>query len=101
MSITNEYLECDCSSIEHTVKITAEVDLEFPKHSNVTVQIQLSQYHPWYARIWNAVKYVFGYECKYGHWDVTMLNIEEVNKLHMLLHNFNKDVAEAINKKNE
>lgn len=98
---TNKYLECTCSSTEHVIKIVSEVDAEHPKLSSITIEVQLSKYAPWHQRVWKAVKYVFGYECKYGHWDVTILNVEEVNKLHMLLHDFNKDLADVISKSEE
>jgi hypothetical protein len=28
-----------------------------------------------------AIKYVFGYECKYGHWDCTSLSKEQIENL--------------------
>jgi len=38
-----------------------------------------------FQRIWIAVRYVFGYECRYGHWDCWSLNIEDAESLKKLL----------------
>jgi hypothetical protein len=92
--MSNLYLECACSSNEHLVKVTYDVDSGIPSASFVSIEVQLSK-QSWYRRIWPAIKYVFGYESKYGHWDETLLNLQQVGKLHALLHTFSKEVEEA------
>lgn len=50
-------------------------------YPHMRVEAQLSHYMKWYERLWLAVKYVFGYQCKTGHWAETMLTGPEVEKL--------------------
>jgi len=92
--MSNLYLECDCSSDQHLVKVSCDVDDTHPQRdSNLCLHTQLI-HQRWYVRIWYATKYVFGYQCRYGHWEETVLNLEKVEKLHMLLHAFNREIEE-------
>jgi hypothetical protein len=63
------YVECGCESTEHTLRFTYNEE-----DNEVYTEVQLSRWHPWYRRVWLALKYVFGYQCKYGHWDCTIIN---------------------------
>jgi hypothetical protein len=45
----------------------------------------LNDFDPWYIRVWKAVKYVFGYKCKYGHWDTTVFDQDTTLRLKALL----------------
>jgi len=72
------YVECDCTSGEHTIRFVLESDEVYP---HIYVNMQLSHSRSFFKRLWLAVKYVFGYECKYGHWDETLLTADEVEKL--------------------
>lgn len=72
------YLECDCTSAEHTMRFVLDDDEVYP---HIYVEMQLSRSRGFLRRLWLAIKYVFGYECKYGHWDETMLTAGNVEKL--------------------
>ena len=72
------YIECVCTSAEHTMRFMLDDDELYP---HIYVEMQLSQSLGFFKRLWRAVKYVFGYECKYGHWDETLLTANEVKKL--------------------
>lgn len=87
------YIECDCNSNEHVLRFTIDLDEndEYPM-PHVYTSLFLNQYRPWYARIWVALKYVFGYNCKYGHWDCTSLAVDKVNNLRDLLNQFSTNV---------
>ena len=90
--LENLYIECACTSDEHLVRMTCDVDNDHPERdSSIFIHVQLTR-QSWYRRIWPAIKYMFGYECKYGHWDEAMLNMEQVGKLHMFLHTFGREV---------
>ena len=39
-------------------------------------------------RIWNAIKYVFGYKCRYGHFDEFILQRADVTRLITLLQEY-------------
>lgn len=68
-----EYLECSCSTPEHTVRFLKDDDF-------VYMTFFLSE-APWYKRIVNALRYVFGYKCRYGHFDEVVLDKEGVAKM--------------------
>lgn len=74
------YTECLCHSDEHALKWKWDTDLE-NDDPNVYLSYFLEQYHPWYVRIWIAMKYIFGYKSKCGHFDCTMLNDQDVADL--------------------
>jgi hypothetical protein len=45
------------------------------------IEVQLHQWRPWWKRVWVALRYVLGYESRYGHWDCTTIDITEGKKL--------------------
>ena len=67
------YLECSCSSPEHTVRFIRDEEFTY-------MTFFLSE-GPWYSRLAKAVKYVFGYKCRYGHFDEVVLGKNEVAEL--------------------
>lgn len=70
------HFECECDSDEHT--FTVRLDTE---DGVMYTSVYLNQYHGFFARCWLALKYVFGYRCKYGHWDSVLLSEKEATKL--------------------
>lgn len=75
-----EYFECECFSDEHTLTFTLD-----PDDGELYTSVFLKQWHPWYARLWIAIKYLFGYKCKYGHWGTWILREEDSQRLADLL----------------
>lgn len=58
-----EILVCACHSTEHQIVIQKD------EEENVLYcSIHLCPL-PWYERIVNGIKYIFGYRCKYGDFD--------------------------------
>jgi hypothetical protein len=49
-------------------------------------EVQLHQYRSFWARVVVAVRYVFGYESRYGHWDCTTIDLAEGRKLRDFLN---------------
>lgn len=80
------YLECACSSDEHTLRFTLDKE-----DGEIYTSVYLNRYLPWYKRAWHALRYVFGYHCKYGHWDCTVINREGAAKLRAILDEFDID----------
>lgn len=75
----SHYIECACDSDEHTLRyVYSEEDNE------MYTSIHLNNYQAWYKRVWVAVKYIFGYRCKFGHWDCTILDVNGAKKLKVL-----------------
>jgi methionyl-tRNA synthetase len=78
-------VECSCGSDEHDLKFTIDAECE-----EIFLSTFLHHYRPWYQRVWVAVKYVFGYKCKYGHFDCTTMRKEQVDQLQKCLTEFYK-----------
>lgn len=81
--VDTEFFECICLSDEHTLKFT--LDFYDPNDIELYTSVFLSQCHNLFGRLWIAIKYVFGYKCKYGHWDYTILKVEDTDRLIALL----------------
>ena len=77
MNFKREYFECSCFSPEHTLSFWFDDDKEF---SCIYVSVFLSN-DVWYKRLIKAVKYVFGYKCRYGHFDEFLFKENDVDRL--------------------
>lgn len=77
------YFQCDCSSQEHTIGIDFDT-----VEKEVALHVQLFQYHSFFKRVVLAVRYIFGYQCKYGHWDTTLMNEEKFMDLYNLMSRY-------------
>jgi hypothetical protein len=91
--LQTSYYECQSESAEHTMRFVYD-----PDENELYAEIQLVQYRNVFKRIWVAIKYVFGYQCRYGHWDCWLLKPEDCEGIGNLL---NKVVANKKLEKNE
>lgn len=73
----NEYFECSCHSPEHTLKFEFDDDEKFPL---IYISVFLSEL-PWHKRLIEAVKYVLGHKCRYGHFEEFVLRKEDCGRL--------------------
>ena len=78
--MTTEFFECACHSDEHTLKFGYD-----PEDNELYTSVFLNQYQNVFKRVWIALKYVFGYKCKYGHWDCFIMRAEDGERLKSLL----------------
>ena len=76
------HIVCSCHSTEHLVEFAY---VPGDEDEEIYVSVQLSAWKAWYKRVWPSIKYIFGYKCKYGHWDCTTMSPEEAKKLHEFL----------------
>lgn len=73
-------MECECDQNDHTVRLTLdEVD------GDVWLEVHLSKCDSIFKRAWNAIKYVFGLDVTYGHFDVTLIKEEDLTPIINLL----------------
>lgn len=86
MTQQTEFFECVCMTDEHTIRF--QLDATDPDNVELYTSVFLNQYHGFFGRLWIAIKYLFGYKCKYGHWDCTMLKLEDADRLIALLNNY-------------
>ena len=73
----SKYIECDCQDVIHTIRFSYIEDDMCPE---LFISNHLNKF-PWYRRIWVAIKYIFGYNCIYGHFEETLLNDQQVANL--------------------
>jgi hypothetical protein len=77
-----KYFECNCGSADHTLRFVFDYE---EKEVYTEVQLKSPKFH---ERVWKAVKYIFGFKSKYGHWDCTLMLESEVKVLRDELTNF-------------
>lgn len=82
---TKCYYDCACGSLDHTMFVAAD-----PEWDQVLVGVQLAPLHPWYKRLWVAVKYVFSPHGDYTHWSETVLHPEDAQRLRDQLDQYQK-----------
>lgn len=80
---------CVCSSMEHHLVLTYDNDVLY-------VSVFLSE-HNLLGRIKTALKYIFGYKCKFGHWEEIVLDGDKVSELYQFLNEYSKDKFEDEN----
>jgi|688.fasta_scaffold1372233_2 hypothetical protein len=66
---------CECHSPDHVLQFSHMEDMDGDEIC--WTQVQLHQHRSFWERLVVAVKYLFGYECRYGHWDCTSINVEQ------------------------
>ena len=72
----NELFLCKCLNTEHQL-----IFQYFPDDKEVFVSVHLNPEHRLLKRIWVAIKYIFGYRCKYGHFDEFIFNGYDAERL--------------------
>lgn len=70
------YLNCQCDCSEHVLRFNLD-----DQDGDLVLETYLNHYHPWYQRIWIAIKYVFGHQSAYGAFDCTLLRNEDFKSL--------------------
>jgi len=76
----SQFYECACSSSEHTLKFIYDKE-----DKELYTSIYLCQYRNIFKRIWVAVKFVFGYRCKFGDFDCFLFKSSDIKELQKLL----------------
>lgn len=83
MSKANEQVRelfiCNCGSVEHQFLISYWNDHE--GWDETYVEIHLTKQWPIWRRIVLAVKYIFGYQCRYGAFQEVVLHPDQVREL--------------------
>lgn len=82
--LKTEFFECQCSSDEHTLKFTVDEE-----DGTIYTNTFINDWYPWYYKIWLAIKYVFGYKSKYGHFDSFQMREEDQIRMLDLLKKSN------------
>ena len=76
-------LTCTCGMVEHSWFF----QMDMGDHDELYMTTFLAT-RPFFTRLKNAIKYIFGYKCVYGHFDETIIYVEEAKKLVSFLNEF-------------
>lgn len=79
------YFDCVCHSLDHTIHFQIYEDEE---DIELYLQVQLINYRNIFKRIIVAIKYIFGYKCRYGHWDCWTLRNQDSSRLKSILERY-------------
>lgn len=86
MDIRKEYFECQCYSDEH--RLVFSLDVEAGYEPILECSAFLADFPAFWARLWAAIRYVFGYKSKYGHFDSFMMRPEDVERFKRLISEY-------------
>lgn len=81
-----EFFECVCTTEAHTIRF--KLDTYGPDDVELYLSVFLNQYRNFFGRMWIAIRYLFGYKCKYGHWDCTLIKLKDADRLIELLQQY-------------
>lgn len=73
----NFYVQCVCHSPEHTLQFKYYPDNDDPFLGVYVLLLPA----PWYRRLWQGLKYIFGYTSVYGYFDEFLLRTKDVGDL--------------------
>ena len=77
-------LVCDCSSTEHQIVVSYDAD------DNVAYcHIHLAKRN-FFRRVILGLRYIFGYHCKYGHWEEFVWGKKHIKPLKKLISKIEK-----------
>ena len=79
------FLVCDCGDISHQLAIQ-KID-----SGEVIVSIHLTQF-PFWKRLWNGIKYIFGHRSRYGDFDEFILGYWHSQALQEVVDELKKKV---------
>jgi hypothetical protein len=69
------HLICECHSPDHIIQFSHTDDMDGDQIC--WTQVQLHQYRSFWERLVVAVKYLFGHQSRYGHWDCTSIDLKQ------------------------
>lgn len=95
--IKNEFFVCGCGSDEHTLRFIY-IGTDGGKYDDMPdlyTSVFLNDYRSFFKRLLVGIKYIFGYKCKYGHWDTfTLAGVEDAKRLRDTLDLYIKETEE-------
>lgn len=90
-----EYIvQCSCGSPEHLIQVSWFLPNEkycTEDYEELYIHYSLLKARVW-KRIWYAIKYVFGYQSRFGGYGEMVLYKQDVDKLIEVLQEYQKDI---------
>lgn len=74
------WTDCECSCDEHSFRFCYVPNPWEDDPPELYINVYLTK-RGFFRRLWTALRYVFGYKCRYGHWDTGDINRKSVQEL--------------------
>ena len=74
----HQVILCECGEKEHQFILTM---FDWDGDIDVYLEPHLVTYRNFFKRVWVAIRYVFGYRCKYGEFDCVELGEEQLHQM--------------------
>lgn len=84
---SSDILICECHSTEHQMVVNYSED-EYPdgtKIPMVYIHTHLNK-RPFWQRLKYGIKYIFGYQCRYGAFDEFIVNPTDADKIEEIIN---------------
>lgn len=86
MENEKDIIICECNSTEHQMVFLYNNDDQYPM---IFIHIHLNK-QPIFKRIKNAIKYIFGYQSRFGMFDEFIVNPEDIGKFEKIVEYLKK-----------
>jgi hypothetical protein len=83
--LDTEYFDCQCHSEEHTLRFVLSLEDDEYSKPEIYTSVFLNPPSSTWKRLWISIKYIFGYKCKYGHWDTFIMRPNDAIRLRIML----------------
>jgi hypothetical protein len=90
-----EIFVCDCSDVAHQIVFQLwDFNKDLPPEKinccdvELTMSIPLNPAYGFWKRVWLGIKYIFGYQSKYGHYDIVSVRREDIPRMIALLEKY-------------
>lgn len=81
-----KFIRCYCGYSEHQIILTFDPDDD--KDEPLFLEVHLRNWRNLFRRLWPAIKYLFGYHCRDGHWDCVGINPQKAQEMIAFLDRF-------------
>lgn len=78
-------VECTCWYADHQVQLHYSEDAPY---EGLYLTVHLTSPDNVFQRIWYAIRYIFGYKCRYGAWDELDLDRTDCQKVVTYLNDY-------------
>lgn len=83
MEVDREYFECECTSDEHRLVFTLD-----PDEPQIWACVFLGHGRTFWQRLWTGIKYILNIQCRYGHFNDTMLKLSDADRFIQLMERY-------------
>jgi len=81
-----EFILCDCKHPEHIIQLSYDDEVNF-----IYLAVKLNPHKGFFRRLIHAIKYIFGYNSRYGAFDEFVINKESSEQIKQVLNKIKTD----------